>query len=495
MIRVIRNAWRRSLARRWLIVQGVMLVLVLGAAALGQYRLLAGSVQNDVAAIGHSVTETIIGFTAVNPAWMEGGTLQEVVSYLAIRVPSIERVAVIHRTRGTVADSGSETDDGLNRDSAVASALAGDRVPDVVLGNGHHRRVVRITRAIEGPYDESAGSAITGVVLVHVDLARSEGRVRSVLWRSAAALAAALSAIWAFQIVILRRLLLARLSRMGRVVARFGAGDLSARVDTHLPDELGAVARSFDEMAARVQESIGVRHEAERMKADFVSFASHQLRTPLTGMNWMLELAADAPGLPAAARTYLDDARHSAARLVTLVNDLLKVSRFESGGVDAVIRSVDLTALTRQALSGLAPQIAHKTHVVQFDPRSPVPDVAADADLLREAITNLVSNAVKYTPPGGRITVDVGAEDGHVRWAVTDTGIGVPAAQQDRLFEKFFRADNAAAVEGEGTGLGLSFARLVVQRFGGRIWCESEEGRGSTFAFTLPVTRAGEEPT
>jgi signal transduction histidine kinase len=113
----------------------------------------------------------------------------------------------------------------------------------------------------------------------------------------------------------------------------------------------------------------------------------------------------------------------------------------------------------------------------------------ADPQLLRQVIVNLASNAIKYTPPGGEITITLSVEDVRMaRWAITDTGIGIPKASLTRLFEKFYRADNVHTVETEGTGLGLYLVRLIVERLSGRVWCESEEGRGSTFIFTLPIS-------
>ena len=116
-----------------------------------------------------------------------------------------------------------------------------------------------------------------------------------------------------------------------------------------------------------------------------------------------------------------------------------------------------------------------------------LPTVMVDPQLLRQVILNLVSNAIKYTPAGGDVAVRIGVRDHALRWEVKDSGIGIPEASRERLFEKFYRAENVNTIETEGTGLGLYIVRLIVEKFGGEVRCESEEGKGSTFIFTLPV--------
>jgi len=231
--------------------------------------------------------------------------------------------------------------------------------------------------------------------------------------------------------------------------------------------------------------------EALQMKADFVSFVTHQLRTPLAGIKWMLELSAEAADREE-SDSYVGDARESADRLISLVNDLLDVSRLENGRIQVHAETIDLHELTESVVGDVSTLVRQKEHDLQVEVDAARPTVVADSQLLRQVVLNLVSNAIKYTPAGGRLRIRIGQHEGALRWEIEDSGIGIPKASRAGLFEKFFRAENAQTIDTEGTGLGLYLVRLIVERLGGRIACESEEGRGSTFRFVLPSATAPE---
>jgi PAS domain S-box-containing protein len=235
-----------------------------------------------------------------------------------------------------------------------------------------------------------------------------------------------------------------------------------------------------------------MRAEAElksalQMKSDFVSFATHQLRTPLAGIRWSLELAAQEGNLSEETASFIEDGRESAQRLIGMVNGLLDISRIESGKLKLAPEETNLAELTQSVLTDVSHYIEKQGHHLSVSGMEGIPAVQVDPQLFRQVILNMVSNAIKYTPSGGKIDIRMGRENGFVRWAITDSGIGIPKASQARLFEKFYRADNVYKIETEGTGLGLHLAKLIVENSGGRIWCESEENKGSTFQFTLPL--------
>lgn len=235
-----------------------------------------------------------------------------------------------------------------------------------------------------------------------------------------------------------------------------------------------------------VLRDITERKQADQMKSDFVSFATHQLRTPLAGIKWLLELAAQETDSPEDALSYIVDAQASADRLIHLVNDLLDVSRLESGRLAITPQATRLDELTQDVLDEMGLLIREKGHQLSVHGMENLPPVVVDPQLLRQVILNLVSNAIKYTPAPGGIVIRMGETNGQVCWAIQDSGIGIPHAAQRWLFEKFYRAENVLTIETEGTGLGLYLVRLIMERFGGRVWCESEEGKGTTFLFTLP---------
>jgi len=231
---------------------------------------------------------------------------------------------------------------------------------------------------------------------------------------------------------------------------------------------------------------------AMKMQADFVNFASHQLRTPLTGIKWMLELAMTEEDGSADMRGFVADSLEASGRLIVLVNDLLSVSRLEAARTGSAASRCDVAQLMQEVLADIQPVVRKSDHRLEWSGLDVEHAVMGDSQLLRQVLQNLMSNAVKYTPPGGRIEVAITNDGAEVLCAVTDTGIGVPEAARPRLFEKFFRADNVSRVETEGTGLGLYIVRLIVERAHGRIWFEPAESGGSRFLIALPLAATPE---
>jgi two-component system, OmpR family, phosphate regulon sensor histidine kinase PhoR len=257
--------------------------------------------------------------------------------------------------------------------------------------------------------------------------------------------------------------------------------------------------RSFAVTAAPVQAAnqagaILVLHEIsdlrrlERVRQDFVANVSHEFRTPLTAIQGFAEtLLSGALDDPANRGRFVEIIRDHAARLGRLTEDLLKLSRIEAGQLKLDIRPVSVEQLAASCVETAELKAARKKLSVQVHLPAGLPAVRGDANSLQEVLQNLLDNAVQYTPAGGHIEVVASCTDGQVVITVADDGIGIPQAEQSRIFERFYRVDAARSREAGGTGLGLSIARHIVEAHGGRLWVESAVGEGSRFHFSVPV--------
>jgi PAS domain S-box-containing protein len=224
--------------------------------------------------------------------------------------------------------------------------------------------------------------------------------------------------------------------------------------------------------------------QVDRIKDGLVATVSHELRTPLTSIIGYLELlgTGDETLGPETAR-HVEIVRRNADRLQRMVEELLFLARVDAGGLTLDLDEVDVAEIARSALGSARPAATAKKLSLEFDgPHSAI--TLADANRIGQVFDNLISNAVKFTPPGGKIEVSVGADSRMILASVVDTGNGIPPADQPRLFERFFRS--TATSELPGTGLGLTIVRAIVEGHGGSITCDSSEGVGTRFTFTLP---------
>lgn len=231
----------------------------------------------------------------------------------------------------------------------------------------------------------------------------------------------------------------------------------------------------------------------ERLKSEFVATVSHELRTPLAAVYGAamtlrrrdVELDDDRRG------RLLSVIASESDRLARIVDQVLAASRLESGTFTFSMEQCDAESLAHQVVEAAHAHLPDEV-VLELTAPEALPAVAADPDMLRQVLANLVENAVKYSPTGGRVLVSLELQQGRVLFAVRDEGLGIPLREQDRIFEKFFRLDPNLTRGVGGTGLGLYISRELVRRMGGRIWVASREGEGSTFFFELPVAEPGE---
>ena len=229
--------------------------------------------------------------------------------------------------------------------------------------------------------------------------------------------------------------------------------------------------------------------EAERAKTEFVSMVSHELRTPMTSIKGYadLMLAGVAGTFTERQRDFLTIIKSNADRLTALVNDLLNISRIESGRMVLAPRATSVEDVVNQVIKAMGARLAEEGSTLKSEVPPALPPVVVDPDRMVQILTNLVANACQYTPAGGEVVVSASVHGDEVHILVRDTGIGIPQEDQDKVFSRFFRVDTPMVQESPGTGLGLSIVRALVEMGGGRVWVESELGEGSTFTFTLPV--------
>jgi two-component system, OmpR family, phosphate regulon sensor histidine kinase PhoR len=257
--------------------------------------------------------------------------------------------------------------------------------------------------------------------------------------------------------------------------------------------EAGAAAGAHP-LAEKPSGAVVVLHDVselrrlERVRQDFVANVSHEFKTPLTAIQGFAEtLLAGAMDDPRSNRRFLEIIRDHATRLARLTDDLLKLARIEAGKLEVEFFPVQLLEQIERCAEITLLKATRKQITLELSVPPGLPAVRGDASLLREVLQNLLDNAIQYTPEGGQIHVSATAGAREAMITVADTGIGIPLADQERIFERFYRVDAARSREAGGTGLGLSIAKHIVEAHGGRLWVESEVGRGSRFSFSIPL--------
>ena len=347
-------------------------------------------------------------------------------------------------------------------------------------------------------------------VFVEEPLSEAFAPIEEAIWRTALLLVAFLLLAIATGVFLARRLV-RPIESIQAAAAKIGSGALDQRIEIATNDELGALAEEFNRMAAKLQESHASLeqrvHErtqelasaiaeldlksreletASRHKSEFLANMSHELRTPLNailGFSQVLreELFGE---LNEKQKEYVDDILSSGSHLLSLINDVLDLSKVEAGQVKLEVAPFSLqealehgVVMMRERALNLGVQVT-----LVSDPN--VGLVAGDERRVRQVIYNLLSNAVKFTPTGGAVGVRAMQVNGEVRVSVTDTGPGIAEEDLERIFEEFQQTD-AGVEKREGTGLGLALSKRLVELHGGRIWVDSELGKGSTFVFTL----------
>ena len=340
--------------------------------------------------------------------------------------------------------------------------------------------------------------------------------IRGKIWRTALLLAAFLVAGIGLS-VLLARHLVRPIKQMRTSAARIGAGAYDERIVLRRRDELGGLADELNRMAASLQASVqGLEQKVEERtrelqqalaelsrkgrqlevasqhKSEFLANMSHELRTPLNaiiGFSQVLRQRLFGP-LNAKQEEYLDDILASGNHLLDLINDVLDLSKVEAGQVELDVATFSLREALERGVVMVRERATSNGVQLSLELAVDVDLVDGDERRVRQVVFNLLSNAVKFTPRGGSVVVASARENGEVLVSVTDTGPGIAADDQERIFEEFQQTD-VGVQQREGTGLGLALSKRLVELHRGRIWVESQFGHGSRFVFTLPIEKTG----
>jgi signal transduction histidine kinase len=270
---------------------------------------------------------------------------------------------------------------------------------------------------------------------------------------------------------------------------------------------LGPVLNSKDALMGAVAlfRDITREVESDRLKTEFIGTVSHELRTPMTsikGFTQLLSMGSLGP-VNDTQKEFLQIIQTNAERMISIINDLLDITKIETGSVELDLRPLHLAETLSTVMMELQPAIREREHELVISIPPGLPLVRADSRRLNQILGNVLSNAVKYTPRGGKIELDareVGSDGVPEQWRdglkpdaryalveIRDSGVGIAAEDLDRIFDRFYRTENPLKVEAGGTGLGLSLVRPLIELFGGRIWVQSVLGEGSTFSMLIPA--------
>jgi signal transduction histidine kinase len=278
------------------------------------------------------------------------------------------------------------------------------------------------------------------------------------------------------------------IQRIDARLARIASGDFSGHVDVSNRDELGGLAVNVNRMNDELDRLYRELETASEHKSDFLASMSHELRTPLNAIMGFSQVLRERMfgEVNEKQEEYLDDIISSGNHLLSLINDVLDLSKVEAGQVELAVEPFSLRDALERGVVMVRERATKDGVQLAFAADPEVDVVEGDERRVRQVIYNLLSNAVKFTPPGGAVDVSAAQVNGEVRVSVADTGPGLAPEDHERIFEEFQQAE-AGVEQREGTGLGLALSKRLVELHGGRIWVDSELGKGSTFVFTLPA--------
>ena len=288
--------------------------------------------------------------------------------------------------------------------------------------------------------------------------------------------------------VVLARTMLSPIRGMTVAAEAMAGGDFSAKIAVESDDEIGVLSETFNDMGSQLENTLEQLKAAEKLRRDFVANVSHELRTPVTSIRTYAETLEANTDLPEETeKEFLSVIINESDRMTKIVQDLLELSRFDSGHLQLELDSFSIERSLRDVHTAIALEAKKREHTFNLELEWKLPKIKGDKSRIEQVMMNIISNAVKYTPNGGVIDISGGTREGQIWIKISDTGVGIPQEDIAHVFDRFYRVDKARSRESGGTGLGLSIAREIVLRHGGDIVIESEPGKGTEVTIYLPI--------
>lgn len=432
-------------------------------------RYYMNNLQDSLERSGYLASDFVVGHLRGQVDSVRLSTLAENMSR-----QSQARVIFVDQSGIVVGDStrvGGLLNQSIDHDD-VRAALGGNVSSSISFSEGIQHDVLQMAVPVK-----EEGASVIGAVLMSAslqDVYRTLNDIRRFLFM---ATLLAMAVVGGGSIALARRFT-GPLEELTVAARKMAEGKLDQKIAFRSGDEIGRLAEQFNVMAKRLN------YYTNNLKK-FAADVAHEVRTPLTTMSLLTKALKEHEMEPEQQREFIEDIDNELERMIALVSDLLELSKLEKNNVEAAdiiinhfLENVVGESQYRFAAAGLDLNFIEPAEnlIVSVAPLQ-----------LHQVITNLLDNALNYTPAGGEITVSVYREENEIITRVDDTGCGIPTEDQSYIFDRFFRVDRARSREGGGTGLGLAIVSEIVAKYGGRVWVESEEGSGSSFYFALPA--------
>ncbi|MCL2392846.1 MAG: cell wall metabolism sensor histidine kinase WalK [Oscillospiraceae bacterium] len=288
--------------------------------------------------------------------------------------------------------------------------------------------------------------------------------------------------------LVISKTLISPIQGMTKAAEAMADGDFSRKIPVESADEIGVLAKTFNGMAGQIETMLEELQRVEALRREFVANVSHELRTPLTNIRSYAETISDDKDIPQEMEDeFLRIIINQSDRMTKIVQDLLELSRFDSGASVLSVEEFSIEQAVRDVYAAIALEARKRSHVLNLELEWKLPNIKGDRDKIEQVLMNVIANALKYTPDGGTIAIYSGTTGGDVWVKIEDTGVGIPPEDLEHVFDRFYRVDKARSRESGGTGLGLSIAKEIISRHGGDIKIESTPGSGTSVTIRLPV--------